>query len=308
MFSVVFPGQGSQTVGMSHDFYSKYDLFKKIFREADEILDFKISKLILEGPKEDLDKTENTQPAIFLVSYCIFNLLKEINEEILTKAKYFAGHSLGEYTALTCSGSLNFSDTLKILKKRGKAMQSAVPNGVGGMLAVLNSNFETINNILADNKSDFECYIANDNSNSQIVVSGFLNNIDKFSNYLTKLKIRNLKIPVSSPFHCKLMNKATKSMEKEIKKLNFNDPKIPIVSNVTANITKDNLEYAELMIKQIEHRVRWRESIQFMAKNNVKKFVEIGPGKVLSNLIKRIDTNFEIVNISSIDHLEGFKI
>ena len=187
-------------------------------------------------------------------------------------------------------------------------MQSAVPNGVGGMLAVLNSNFETINNILVDNKSDFECYIANDNSNSQIVVSGFLNNIDKFSNYLTKLKIRNLKIPVSSPFHCKLMNKATKSMEKEIKKLNFNDPKIPIVSNVTANITKDNLEYSELMIKQIEHRVRWRESIQFMAKNNVKKFVEIGPGKVLSNLIKRIDTNFEIVNISSIDHLEVFKI
>ena len=308
MFSVVFPGQGSQTVGMSHDFYSKYDLFKKIFREADEILDFKISKLILEGPKEDLDKTENTQPAIFLVSYCIFNLLKEINEEILTKAKYFAGHSLGEYTALTCSGSLNFTDTLKILKKRGKAMQSAVPNGVGGMLAVLNSNFETINNILEDNKSDFECYIANDNSNSQIVVSGFLNNIDKFSNYLTKLKIRNLKIPVSSPFHCKLMNKATKSMEKEIKKLNFNNPKIPIVSNVTANITMDNLEYSELMIKQIEHRVRWRESIQFMAKNNVKKFVEIGPGKVLSNLIKRIDTNFEIVNISSIDHLEGFKI
>ena len=308
MFSVVFPGQGSQTVGMSQDFYSKYDLFKKIFREADEILDFKISKLILEGPREDLDKTENTQPAIFLVSYCIFNLLKEINEEILTKAKYFAGHSLGEYTALTCSGSLNFSDTLKILKKRGKAMQSAVPNGVGGMLAVLNSNFETINNILVDNKSDFECYIANDNSNSQIVVSGFLNNIDKFSNYLTKLKIRNLKIPVSSPFHCKLMNKATKSMEKEIKKLNFNDPKIPIVSNVTANITKDNLEYSELMIKQIEHRVRWRESIQFMGKNNVKKFVEIGPGKVLSNLIKRIDTNFEIVNISSIDHLEGFKI
>ena len=308
MFSVVFPGQGSQTVGMSQDFYSKYDLFKKIFREADEILDFKISKLILEGPKEDLDKTENTQPAIFLVSYCIFNLLKEINEEILTKAKYFAGHSLGEYTALTCSGSLNFSDTLKILKKRGKAMQSAVPNGAGGMLAVLNSNFETINNILVDNKSDFECYIANDNSNSQIVVSGFLNNIDKFSNYLTKLKIRNLKIPVSSPFHCKLMNKATKSMEEEIKKLNFNDPKIPIVSNVTANITKDNLEYSELMIKQIEHRVRWRESIQFMAKNNVKKFVEIGPGKVLSNLIKRIDTNFEIVNISSIDHLEGFKI
>ena len=308
MFSVVFPGQGSQTVGMSYDFYSKYDFFKKIFKEADEILNFKISKLILEGPKEELNKTENTQPAIFLVSYCIFNLLKEKNEEILTKAKYFAGHSLGEYTALTCSGSLNFSDTLKILKKRGIAMQSAVPNGTGGMLAILNSDYDTICNILDDKKNDFECYIANDNSNSQIVVSGFLESIDKLSNYLTKLKIRNLKIPVGSPFHCKLMNKATKLMEKEIKKLNFNNPKIPIVSNVTANIAQNNFEYCELMIKQIEHRVRWKESIQFMAKNNVRKFIEIGPGKVLSNLIKRIDYNFETVNISSKDHLDKFKL
>ena len=308
MFSVVFPGQGSQTVGMSHDFYTKYDLFKKTFKEADEILNFKISKLILEGPKEDLDKTENTQPAIFLVSYCIFNLLKEKNEEIFTNAKYFAGHSLGEYTALTCSGSLDFSDTLKILKKRGNAMQSAVPNGTGGMLAILNSNYETIYNILEDNKNVFECYIANDNSNSQIVVSGFLESIDKLSSHLKTLKIKNLKIPVSSPFHCKLMNKATKLMETEIKKLNFNDPKIPIVSNVTANTAQNSLDYSELMIKQIEHRVRWRESIQFMAKNNVNKFIEIGPGKVLSNLIKRIDTNFETLNINSIVHLEEFKL
>jgi len=308
MFSVVFPGQGSQTVGMSHDFYTKYELFKKTFKEADEILNFKISKLILEGPKEDLDKTENTQPAIFLVSYCIFNLLKEKNEEIFTNAKYFAGHSLGEYTALTCSGSLDFSDTLKILKKRGNAMQSAVPNGTGGMLAILNSNYETIYNILEDNKNVFECYIANDNSNSQIVVSGFLESIDKLSSHLKTLKIKNLRIPVSSPFHCKLMNKATKLMEKEIKKLNFNDPKIPIVSNVTANTAQNSLDYSELMIKQIEHRVRWRESIQFMAKNNVNKFIEIGPGKILSNLIKRIDTNFETLNINSIDHLEEFKL
>mgnify|MGYP000229656256 CR=1 FL=1 len=308
MFSVIFPGQGSQSLGMGKEFFDKFEHVKKLFQEADDVLNVPLSKFILDGPKDKLDLTVNTQPAIFLISFSIFHVIKNEFNIDLHKAKYFAGHSLGEYTALTCSGSLNFSDTLKILKKRGKAMQSAVPNGVGGMLAVLNSNFETINNILVDNKSDFECYIANDNSNSQIVVSGFLNNIDKFSNYLTKLKIRNLKIPVSSPFHCKLMNKATKSMEKEIKKLNFNDPKIPIVSNVTANITKDNLEYSELMIKQIEHRVRWRESIQFMAKNNVKKFVEIGPGKVLSNLIKRIDTNFETLNINSIDHLEEFKL
>ena len=308
MFSIVFPGQGSQTVGMSHDFYSKYDLFKKIFREADEILDFKISKLILEGPKEDLDKTENTQPAIFLVSYCIFNLLKEINEEILTKAKYFAGHSLGEYTALTCSGSLNFSDTLKILKKRGKAMQSAVPNGVGGMLAVLNSNFETINNILVDNKSDFECYIANDNSNGQIVVSGKNNDLESLTEELKKKSIKNIKLAVSAPFHCKLMNPATQIMQKEIFNTEFKDSNNLIISNVTSKEMQKSQDIKDLLVKQIESPVRWRESIIYMIKNNVKNFVEIGPGKILSGMIKRIDRNVNIVSVNELHDLKNIDL
>ena len=153
MFSVIFPGQGSQMVGMASEFYLKFDLFKKLYREADEILNFPISKLILEGPKEKLDLTENTQPAIFLVGYSIFQLLKQEFKIDLNKAKFFAGHSLGEYTALACAGSLDFASTLKILKIRGSAMQSAIPKGKGGMLAILGSDPETVEKIFYENKN-----------------------------------------------------------------------------------------------------------------------------------------------------------
>ena len=180
MFSVIFPGQGSQVVGMCKDFYSKYEIIKKLFHEADDILGFSISKLILEGPKEELDLTENTQPAIFLVGYATINLLKHEYGLDLNKAKYFAGHSLGEYTALASADCISFSDTLKILKIRGKAMQAAVPKGIGGMVAVLGSNVNVIENILNENKKNYECYIANDNSEGQLVLSGRINDLDKF--------------------------------------------------------------------------------------------------------------------------------
>ena len=164
MFSLIFPGQGSQTVGMCKEFYNKFDLIKKIFKNADEILNFPISKLILEGPKEELDLTENTQPAIFLVGHSIFSLLTEKFELDATKATFFAGHSLGEYTALNCAGYINFEDTIKILKIRGKAMQSAVPKGEGGMIAVLGTKIDFIENLLKENLNNYECFIANDNS------------------------------------------------------------------------------------------------------------------------------------------------
>jgi len=183
MFSVIFPGQGSQVVGMCKDFYSKYEIIKKLFHEADDILGFSISKLILEGPKEELDLTENTQPAIFLVGYATINLLKHEYGLDLNKAKYFAGHSLGEYTALASADCISFSDTLKILKIRGKAMQAAVPKGIGGMVAVLGSNVNVIENILNENKKNYECYIANDNSEGQLVLSGRINDLDKFVLY-----------------------------------------------------------------------------------------------------------------------------
>ena len=163
MFSVIFPGQGSQTVGMGKELHDKFNIVKNLFQQADDILNFSISKLILEGPKEDLDLTNNTQPAIFLISYSIFNIVKNEFNLDLNKAKYFAGHSLGEYSALSCAGYLDFSETLKILRIRGHAMQSSVPKGQGGMVAVLGSTVEDIEKILAENKKKLKAQIANDN-------------------------------------------------------------------------------------------------------------------------------------------------
>jgi len=224
MFSVIFPGQGSQIVGMGKEFYTKFDIVKKLFNDADEILGFSISNLILEGPKDKLDLTENTQPAIFLVGYSIFQLLKKEFNIDLNKANFFAGHSLGEYTALTSANALSFSDTLKILKIRGNAMQSAVPKGEGGMVAVLGSEVKKIEKIIEENKNKYKCFIANDNSNGQMVVSGNNNEIEKFILDLKSNSIKSIKLPVSAPFHCKLMKKATDIMAKEIDKLEFRDP------------------------------------------------------------------------------------
>ena len=299
MFSVIFPGQGSQIVGMSKELHKKFDIVKKLFNEADQILEFPISGLILEGPKEQLDLTENTQPAIFLVGYSIFQLLKKEFKIDLNKANFFAGHSLGEYTALASADVLSFSDTLKILKIRGNAMQRAVPKDEGGMLAVLGSNIKQIEKIIEENKNKYECFIANDNSNGQLVVSGNINDIEKFILDLKSNNVKNIKLPVSAPFHCKLMKKATDIMSKEITKLEFKDPKNILISNVTGKEVTSGSLLKDLLIKQIESRVRWRESVMLMINKGVNKFIEIGPGKVLSGLIKRIDKNVKVSAINN---------
>ena len=305
MFSVIFPGQGSQSVGMASDLYKKFNVVKKLFNQADDILNYSLTKLIIDGSKENLDQTENTQPAIFLVGYSIFQLLKKEFELDLNKANFFAGHSLGEYTALASADVLSFSDTLKILKIRGNAMQSAVPKGEGGMVAVLGSDIEQIEKIIKENKNKYECFIANDNSNGQLVVSGNINNIDKFILDLKSNSIKNIKLPVSAPFHCKLMKKATDIMTKEITKLEFKDPKNILISNVTGKEVTSSSLLKDLLIKQIESRVRWRESVMLMINKGINKFIEIGPGKVLSGLIKRIDKN---VKVSAINNEEDIKL
>ncbi|MDB9831744.1 ACP S-malonyltransferase [Candidatus Pelagibacter sp.] len=299
MFSVIFPGQGSQLVGMGTDLHNKYSLVQNLFKEADQTLGFSLSSLILNGSKEDLDLTENTQPAIFLLSYSIFKLVKEEFDIDLNKANFFAGHSLGEYSALTCAGSLSFSDTLKILKIRGKAMQSSVPKGVGGMVAVLGSKIEIIENIIAENKDKYECFIANDNSEGQIVLSGNIIDLEKMMIDLKSNNIKNIKLPVSAPFHCKLMNKATVVMNEEISKLNFKESKNKLISNVTGKEITNLKELKDLLVKQIESRVRWRESVLLMINKGVSQFIEIGPGKVLSGLIKRIDKNVKVNAINT---------
>ena len=305
MFSVIFPGQGSQLVGMGKGFYDKYTLVQDLFKEADESLGFSLSSLILNGPKENLDLTENTQPAIFLISYSIFKLIKEEFNINLNKANFFAGHSLGEYSALALAGALSFSDTLKILKIRGKAMQSSVPKGVGGMVAVLGSEIKVIESIIEENKTRYECYIANDNSEGQIVLSGNINDLEKMMQDLKANNIKNIKLPVSAPFHCNLMNKATLVMKEEISKLNFEEPKNTLISNVTGKEISDSNELKKLLIEQIESRVRWRESVIFMINKGVTQFIEIGPGKVLTGLIKRIDKN---VKVSAINTEEDIKL
>tara|TARA_B100001057_G_scaffold354363_1_gene356318 strand:- start:722 stop:1648 length:927 start_codon:yes stop_codon:yes gene_type:complete len=299
MFSVIFPGQGSQIIGMGKEFFDKFDLVKNLFKSADEILETPLSKIILEGPKEELDLTINTQPSIFLISYSIFNVIqKEFNID-LTKAKYFAGHSLGEYSALSSAGYLDFSKTIRLLKVRGDAMQNAVPKGQGGMLAVLGSTVETIEDILISNKNNFNGEIANDNSNGQIVLSGNNNDLDKIINFLKEKNIKNVRLPVSAPFHCKLMSKATEIMKIEIENTEFKESKIKLISNVTANEIANKEELKRLLIDQIENRVRWRESILNMINNDVSHFIEIGPGKVLSGLVKRIDRNVKIDSINN---------
>ena len=305
MFSVIFPGQGSQIVGMGKEFYTKFDIVKKLFNDADEILGFSISNLILEGPKDKLDLTENTQPAIFLVGYSIFQLLKKEFNIDLNKANFFAGHSLGEYTALASANALSFSDTLRILKIRGNAMQSAVPKGEGGMVAVLGSEIEKIEKIIEENKNKYECFIANDNSNGQLGVSGNNNEIEKFILDLKSNSIKNIKLSVSAPFHCKLMKKATDIMGKEIEKLEFKNPKNILISNVTAKEITSSSLLKDLLIKQIESRVRWRESVILMINKGVSQFIEIGPGKILSGLIKRTDKN---IKVNAINHEEDIKL
>ena len=308
MFSVIFPGQGSQMVGMGKEFFDNFEIVKRLFEQADDALNFSISKLIIEGPKEELNLTFNTQPAIFLISYSIFSVVKKEFNIDLNKAKFFAGHSLGEYSALSCAGYLDFSETLKILRVRGDAMQNSMPKGKGGMVAVLGSTVEIIEKILNKNKEILKAAIANDNSEGQIVVSGKTEDLEKFIKILKDNSIKNIKLPVSAPFHCDLMENATKIMSDHLNNVSFKNGQNKLISNVTANEIKDLNELKDLLIKQIESRVRWRESVINMIEKDINHFIEIGPGKVLSGLVKRINKDIKIDTINSQTDIENLKI
>ena len=308
MFAVIFPGQGSQFVGMGKEFYDRFDIVKKLFKEADEALGLSLSKIILEGPKEELDLTANTQPAIFLISYSIFQVIKKEFNKDLHKAKFFAGHSLGEYSAIACAGYLDFQDTIKILKIRGDAMQNSVPKGEGGMVAVLGATIENIEKILEDNKNNFLAEIANDNSEGQIVLSGKIQDLEKLSAVLKVNKIKNIKLQVSAPFHCSLMSKATDIMKEELVKLKFKKGSNPLISNITADEIFNADELKDLLIMQIENRVRWRESVINMIGKDINQFIEIGPGKVLSGLVKRVSKEVEVCSINNEEDIKNIKI
>ena len=306
MNALLFPGQGSQVVGMGSVFYKEFEIVKKIFNQADEKLNFSISKLILEGPENELQLTENTQPAILTVSFSIFRVMKEEFGLNFNTFKYYAGHSLGEYSALVASDSLNFEDAIFLLNARGKAMQKAVPVGRGSMIAVLGININELNNLIkSNNEINGVCEIANDNAIGQIIVSGEKNSVEKLQTILKKNKIKSIPLKVSAPFHCSLMKPAAEEMREKINSIKFSKPTKEILSNVTSNINSSPEDIKKLLIQQIYSTVRWRESIEKMYKNGVKNFVEIGPGKVLSGMVKRTIKNTNCFSINTITDIKN---
>ncbi len=306
MKALLFPGQGSQFVGMGRELYDNYKIVKKIFHEVDTKLKFNLSKVILEGPENDLKLTKNTQPAILTISYSIYKLINEEYKKDLTNLKYFAGHSLGEYSALVASGSLAFLDAIYLLHERGKSMQDAVPAGTGSMLAVIGVKIKDLENLLSNlKKENGVCEIANDNSDGQIILSGHNNAINEIREKLKNMKKRNLLLPVSAPFHCSLMKPAAVKMEKIINSISFKNPKVNLIANVTADEVNNSEEIKKLLVKQIVSKVKWRESVLNMIKNGVNEFIEIGPGKVLSGLVKRIDAKVLTKSINTIEEIKN---
>ena len=305
MRAVLFPGQGSQYVGMGSDFYNKFDLVKEIFERVDKTLKFSLSNIILKGTETELRMTQNTQPAIMTIGVSIFKVLNEKYNFNLNSSKFFAGHSLGEYTALVCAGSLSIESAAYLLHERGKSMQNAVPADQGAMMAVLGMTIDEVEKEISFLDGNNLCEIANDNTNGQVVVSGYKKTINSFSEQLKNKKKKGIILPVSAPFHCSLMNKAAIDMKDKINNANFLTPKPNIISNVTAKEENNINKIKPLLIDQINSRVRWRESVNYMVEHGITNFLEIGPGKVLSGLVKKINKNVKIENINSLEDIKN---
>ena len=305
MLAVLFPGQGSQYVGMGSDFYKKYESTKFFFKIVDKTLGFSLSNIILNGPESELKLTQNTQPAIMTVGVCVFNVLNQEFGLNLNNARFFAGHSLGEYTALVCSGALTIERAAYLLHERGKSMQDAIHPDQGSMMAILGMGVDEVEQEISLLPKEQVCEIANDNSNSQVVVSGKKTSIEILSSNLKKKRKKGILLPVSAPFHCSLMKKAAENMKDKIESTNFLKPKPNIISNVTAKEETDVNRIKPLLIDQITSRVRWRESVDYMISQGVKEFLEIGPGKILSSLVKKINNDVKVSNINSIEDIKN---
>ena len=306
MRALLFPGQGSQTVGMGLEFYNNFSIVKKIFNEADEKLNYPLSKIILEGPEDQLMLTKNTQPAILTVSYSIFKVFQQELGFELNSFKYFAGHSLGEYSALVCSEALKFNDALFLLHERGKAMQEAVPVGEGSMIAVLGLKTEDIYDLLQSRKEkNGICEIANDNAEGQVIISGDKTSIELLQKSLKEKKIKSIPLKVSAPFHCSLMKPAAEKMKEKINITKFKSPLVDIINNVTAKPEKKQENIKRLLIDQIFSTVKWRESLIKMSQTGVIDYIEVGPGKVLTGMVKRTLKNVNCFSINSITDIKN---
>ena len=302
----VFPGQGAQVIGMGQTLARAYPNSRNVFEEVDDALNFKLSKLVWEGEIEELTLTENAQPALMATSIATLRAMEEEGISSDT-VKYFAGHSLGEYSALCAAGALDLADTARLLRLRGKSMQKAVPIGVGAMAAILGLNFELVEKIAQEASQKQVCQAANDNDPNQVVISGNLEAVER-AIILAKEKgaKRAIILPVSAPFHCELMQPASDVMAEAFSKVSFKIPSSPIVANYTALPVVDPSEIKNLLIKQITGRVRWRETINYISQNGVDKVIEIGSGKALTGMIRRINKNINCYNIGSSDDLNKF--
>lgn len=310
-YAIVFPGQASQYVGMGRELAEKYPIVDKTLDEADEALGLPIKKLCFEGPEEELTKTYNTQPAIMAVSIAFWRLLKEIKPKI--KPAFFAGHSLGEYTALVASSVLEFPDAIRLVRKRGEWMQEAVPLGVGSMGAIMGLSVEEVERICSEVAFGEVLSCANINSPSQIVVSGHKSAVERALNLAKERGAKKVvELNVSAPFHCELMRVVGDKLWEEFQKLQFKDAEVPIVANVDAEPTTKSEEIKVKLRNQTFSPVKWADSVLRMIQEGVEVFIEVGPGKVLSGLIRSIDKNVKLFRVEdektlkeTLDFLEG---
>ena len=307
-FAFIFPGQGSQAVGMGQELAAAFPAAAEVFQEVDEVLGENLSKLMFEGPEDTLTLTENAQPALMAVSLAVMRVLEsQGGVNLKTRAKYIAGHSLGEYSALAAGGTFSVSDAAKLLKTRGKAMQEAVPVGEGAMVALLGLDMDVAAKVADDASQGGICTAANDNANGQVVISGTKAAVERAIEISKKNGAkRAVLLPVSAPFHCALMAPAADIMADALAAVRMESPSVPLVANVTARDVTDGAEIRRLLVEQVTGMVRWRESVLFMKENGVDSLVEIGTGKVLSGLARRIDRDLSAQNVGSPDDVEAF--
>ena len=298
----VFPGQGSQIPGMGKDLSDNFPAARQVFEEADDALRFALSKLCFEGPAEDLQLTENTQPAILAVSVAAFRALESAGAPA---PAFVAGHSLGEYSALVASGVLDLSDALRTVRARGRYMQEAVPVGAGAMAAVLGGELSDIERVCAAASGSEVCSVANINSPGQVVIAGNTAAVDRAIELLKDIARRVIKLNVSAPFHCALMKPAQDRLAADLERLNFGEPKFPVVTNVDARVTTTPVELRDALFRQVSAPVRWVESMQLLIENGVDKVVEVGPGKVLSGLMRQTSRDIKCLYVEDAASLEA---
>lgn len=306
--AVIFPGQGSQFIGMGKEIYDTFPVAREVFEEVDDTLGQNLSKVIFDGPEEDLTLTSNTQPALMAVSIAMVRVIqKEGNKSLHEYADLVAGHSLGEYSALAASGALSLADAAKLLRIRGNAMQKAVPVGEGGMAALIGIEFEQAQEIAKKVSSNGACQAANDNGGGQVVLSGAVKAIDAIDSIASEFGVKKVvKLPVSAPFHSSLMQPAADAMKEALDNVMVQAPSVPVVANVTADVVKDPQEIKDLLVKQVTGTVRWRETVIKFGELNTEEVVEIGAGKVLTGLGRRIDRGLKGISIQTVADLEGF--